>query len=322
VLDVTPELRPERAALLDLLVQLSPEQWSRPTECPAYTVHGVALHVLGDDLSLLSRQRDSVPSGLIAVAERMPGATLPELLDAFNDGWVDTASFLSPALVVDLLRVAGDRTADFYETVDLDAPCEPVGFFGSRGEPSPYWQAIAREFVERWVHHSQIRRALGLGSLADERFVRTGLDVIAAAAGVPAGRDGDAWTLGPVRLGDDHRTADLLTRAHTADEVRGLVTGPADAVDVYSASSPACLPRMASPSADDVERTSCSSLRSSIEPIRYSSGSSSPSTRMLTIVPGPTASVSLASTTTTSRSICSSWRMRASFRPCSFFAAS
>ena len=119
----------------------------------------------------------------MAVAEGMPGATLSQLLDAFNDRWVAAASFLSPAMLIDLLRVAGDRTADFYENVDLEAPCEPVGFFGSQGEPSPYWQAIAREFVERWVHHSQIRRALGLGSLSDEPFVSTGVDVLAAAMG-------------------------------------------------------------------------------------------------------------------------------------------
>ena len=49
------QLRPERAALLSLLEGLEPEQWSRPTECPLYSVKGVALHVLGDDLSLLSR---------------------------------------------------------------------------------------------------------------------------------------------------------------------------------------------------------------------------------------------------------------------------
>ena len=38
--------------------------------------------------------------------------------------------------------------------------------------------------------------------------------------------------------------------------------------------------------------------------------------------PGPTTSASDDSTITTSRSICSSWRTRASLRPCSFFAAS
>jgi uncharacterized protein (TIGR03083 family) len=234
MLDVTPVLRPERAAFLALLESLSAEQWAMSTECPSYSVKGVATHILGDDLSLLSRQRDADVPGLFLIAAEMPGADLRTLLDTFNDRWVATAAFLSTEMVVDLLQHSGDLTADFYESVDLEAPCEPVGFFGSTGEPSPYWQAIAREFVERWVHHSQVRRAVGLPSLADDTFVRTGVDVVAAAAGVEGGFD-DGWTLGPLRLGGTQQAADILTRAHTADEIRALVSGPAEAVDRLTA---------------------------------------------------------------------------------------
>ena len=236
VLDVTSMLRPERAAFVELLESLEADDWRRPTECPAYSVKGVATHVLGDDLSLLSRQRDAETNGLLLMAEDLPGADFRTLLDAFNDGWVSTARFLSPTVLIELLRDAGDRTADFYESVDLNAPCEPVFFFGSQGELSPYWQAIAREFVERWVHQSQIRRALGRPSLAEERFVRTGVDVIAAAAGVEPSVDGGQWSIGPLSLGDAQQAADLLTRAHTAEEIRGLVRGPDDAVELAAAS--------------------------------------------------------------------------------------
>ena len=37
----------ERAALLDLLGQLKPDEWAAPTECPAWSVKGIALHLLG-----------------------------------------------------------------------------------------------------------------------------------------------------------------------------------------------------------------------------------------------------------------------------------
>jgi hypothetical protein len=67
VLDV---LRPERAALLTTLEGLDGEDWNRPTECPAWSVQGIATHLLGDDFSLLSRQRDSAEPGLFAVAAR------------------------------------------------------------------------------------------------------------------------------------------------------------------------------------------------------------------------------------------------------------
>ena len=149
---------------------------------------------------------------------------------------MSTAGFFSPAVLIDLLRVTGDLTAAFYESVDLAEPCEPVFFFGSTGEVSPYWQAIAREYMERWVHHSQIRRAVGVSSLADEQFVRTGVSVVAAAAGAePSFVDGQ-WSIGPLRLGDTQQTADLLTRRHTDDEIRALVSGPDDAVDLAAAS--------------------------------------------------------------------------------------
>lgn len=232
MVDVTSMLRPERAALVELLRSLEPDDWDRPTECPAYSVKGVATHVLGDDLSLLSRQRDQATNGLLLVAEEVAGADFPTILDLFNDTWVSTARFFSAAVLVDLLLVVGDRTAEFYESVDLEAPCEPVFFFGSTGEPSPYWQAIAREFVERWVHHSQIRRALGQASLANEQFVRTGVDVVAAAARVEAMQDEGQWSIGTVVIGSTQQTADVLTRGHTADEIRHLVTGPEDAVEL------------------------------------------------------------------------------------------
>lgn len=236
MLDVTDMLRPERATLLELLESLDAAAWDAPTECPAYSVKGVATHVLGDDLSLLSRQRDAATNGLLFVAEDLSGADFRTLLDTFNDGWVAAARFLSPALLIELLRRSGDDTADFYDSVDLAAPCEPVFFFGSTGEQSPYWQAIAREFVERWVHHSQIRRAIHLPSLAEERIVRTGVAVVAAAAGVePRDEDGQ-WSIGPLRIGDFQQTADLLTRAHTSDEIRELVTGPDEAVELAASS--------------------------------------------------------------------------------------
>lgn len=164
-MDVTALLGPERAAFVDLLNALSPAQWDLPTECPAWTVKGVALHVLGDDLSLLSRQRDASTDSLTIFAEDHPGATFRELLDGFNEQWVAAARFLSGDVVIEMLRSVGEWTEDFYVDVDLDTLArEPVGFFAADG-PSPYWQVVGREYVERIVHHSQIRRALGASGL-------------------------------------------------------------------------------------------------------------------------------------------------------------
>jgi uncharacterized protein (TIGR03083 family) len=230
--------RPERAALLALLEELDAGQWELPTECPAYTVKGIATHVLGDDLSLLSRQRDAAPEGTSLLAPELPGADFGTVLDAFNDRWVAAAGFLSVELLIELLGLTGGWTEDYYRAVDPTAPGEPVGLFGASEDTSPFWHAIAREYLERWVHHSQIRRALGMRSLAGEPFVRVGVEVAAAAArvepGIPA-EPGGPWALGPLQLGDARQAADVLTRAHRPEELRTLVTGPADFVELFAA---------------------------------------------------------------------------------------
>src|SRR2546423_14965242 len=115
----------ERAELLALLSELGPDEWTAPTECPKWSVKGIALHVLGDDLSLLSRQRDDEPSG-VAI---QPGASFDELfvaLDRFNDRWVEAASFLSAPALLELLRLSGEWTQQFYGSVHPDRLGEAV----------------------------------------------------------------------------------------------------------------------------------------------------------------------------------------------------
>jgi uncharacterized protein (TIGR03083 family) len=231
--------RPERSALLGLLDGLSPGDWGCLTECPEYTLKGVATHILGDDLSLLSRQRDGAEQGLSLLGSELPDADFRTLLDTFNDRWVAAARYLSAELLVELLRLSGEWTAEYYERVDPQALGESVGIFGApQGESSPFWQAIAREYFERWIHHSQIRRALGLTSLADRQFLKPGVEVVAAIArmepGIPTSLDG-LWAVGPVVFGPAEQAAAILTRAHTADEVRVLASGPSDLVQLLAA---------------------------------------------------------------------------------------
>lgn len=195
--DVRPWLAPERAALVELLASLSEDDWKRPTECPAWDVHGIALHVLGDDLSLLSRQRDIAPNGLLLYAADHPGLGFRELLDGFNDQWVATARFFGHRLTIELLRAVGELSDAFYAAQDPATIGEPVGFFGARSG-SPYWQIIGREYVERFTHHQQIRRALGHDAL-DASLLAPVLDVVMRAISMTmpsCGADvGDRWSV-------------------------------------------------------------------------------------------------------------------------------
>lgn len=208
-------------------------------ECPSYTVKGIAAHILGDDLSLLSRQRDGAPSGLALLARKGAGPDFRSMLNTFNDQWVAATDFLSTPLLIELLGLAGEWTAEYYRRVDPQSLGEAVGLFGAaQGSTSPFWQAIAREYLERWIHHSQIRRALSLSSVDDRWLLVPGIEVVSAIMqmepGVPPGPD-DAWGVGPLVLGPVGQAADILTRRHTAEEVRALVPGPAETVDQLAA---------------------------------------------------------------------------------------
>jgi uncharacterized protein (TIGR03083 family) len=186
--DVNPMLGAERQALLDLLSTLTPEAWLVATECPEWTVQGVALHVLGDDLSLLARQRDQAVQGLVLYGQSNPGLDFRQQLDGFNEQWVTAATFLSPRLVIELLDLAGRETGVFYRDVDPARLGEPVGLFAGT-DASPYWQIAAREYLERWIHQHQIRRALERPDLGREFLAVAGAIVthmIAAHAGLLA----------------------------------------------------------------------------------------------------------------------------------------
>ena len=168
--DVIELLPDEREQLVQLLGDLSAQQWDAPTECPAWSVKGIALHLLGDDVSLLSRQRDGEPPGVVVEAT---GPSWPELmiaLDHFNEDWVQTAGFLSPAVITDLLRVTGDWTSQWYATVDPNRLGETIHWI-SPADPQPYGLLAAREYLERWIHQLQIRRAVDRPGLTDEQYV-------------------------------------------------------------------------------------------------------------------------------------------------------
>ena len=66
VRDVRPLATDERERLLAFLADLADDEWLAPTAAPGWTVKDLALHLLDDDLSWLSRERDGDLSGLIA----------------------------------------------------------------------------------------------------------------------------------------------------------------------------------------------------------------------------------------------------------------
>ncbi|MGH2614388.1 MAG: maleylpyruvate isomerase family mycothiol-dependent enzyme [Thermomicrobiales bacterium] len=149
----------ERAALLSLLADLPPEEWAAPTVCFGWSVQDVALHLLGDDVGRLSWGRDGFPNP--AFAAGLDIGSLPGLIAAIdrqNALWVEGTRRISPQLLIDLLRLTGELTAEYFSSLDLHTLGMPVDWAGP--EPAPVWLDVAREYTERWVHQQHIRDAV------------------------------------------------------------------------------------------------------------------------------------------------------------------
>ena len=174
VTDLFPEILD---ALLALLGGLTPAQWAAPTACASWSVHDVALHLLGDDASILARQRDGfTPPGA------PPGPTWEELvawLNARNARWVEETRRISPPLLCDLLRLTGTQASAHFAGRDLYALGAPVSWAGPG--PAPVWMDVAREYTERWHHQQHIRDAVGQPGLMEPRYFAPVLDAFVRA---------------------------------------------------------------------------------------------------------------------------------------------
>ena len=153
----------------------------------------------------------------------MPAADFRTLLAAFNDQWVEAARFLSSALLTEMLRLSGEWSVQYCCDVDPSSPGEPVPMFGPPpGQSSPFWQAIAREFLERWAHHSQIRRALGYPSLATAPILDVGVQIMLDEV---SGVLGDAH----IDLGCELLSHAAVARRGSGTTIRGVALDEEDA---------------------------------------------------------------------------------------------
>lgn len=163
-------------ALLALLTSLSAEDWNRPTAAARWSVKDIAQHLLGGDLGILSRKRDSY---LFSHARINDWDDFVAFINDLNDVWVKATSRLSPVVLCDLLEFAGRKTCAYFESLDPYAPGGPVEWAGP--EPAPVWLDLAREYTERWHHQQQIRDAVGKPGLKEPKYFAPVIDAFVRA---------------------------------------------------------------------------------------------------------------------------------------------
>lgn len=241
---VAPLFETERGRLLGLLRHLDGADWQRPTPCPGWTVLDLARHLVGDDLALLARQRDSylgtpAPDGLTE-------AGFIDWLDELQIEWVRAARRLSPRLVVELLAWSGPRLVDVLRVEDPTARSGHVSWAGP--EPAPRWLDQLRELSEYWIHRQQLHEALGRPTDLDPSLLRPILL-------------GLRWAL-PYRLSQADLAADgavRITVGAPIDERWSLV--PSDGTWEFTEDPPARINASASLAAEEAWRLLTNNLR-------------------------------------------------------------
>jgi uncharacterized protein (TIGR03083 family) len=173
VVDRFPEILD---ALLALLDELPAADWELPTACAGWSVKDIALHLLADDVGMLSRRRDRYRAANVSIGG---WDDLVAFINHQNRQWVETTRRISPRLLCDLLRLTGEQVSAFFQTLDPYEIGGPVSWAGP--EPAPVWLDLAREYTERWHHQQHIRDAVGKPGLTEPRYLAPVLDAFVRA---------------------------------------------------------------------------------------------------------------------------------------------
>lgn len=151
--------REEYAAFTEQLRQLSPQDWSRPTACPAWDVHAMACHVLG---------MAEMSASPIETMRQMRAATRAGglFIDALTDLQVRKHIARSPSDVLGLLATVGPkaargrrRTPGFVRRRTMGIE-QPVDSTGDRTEPWTLGYLVDVILTrDTWMHRSDIAAA-------------------------------------------------------------------------------------------------------------------------------------------------------------------
>lgn len=148
-------LRKVDGKLIELLRSLEAAEWDLQTVAPQWRVRDVAAHLLDTALRKLSLVRDR---SFVETVEIRSPADLVVLVNRLNREGVAVYRRLSPPILIEMMEMACEQSAQFHESLDPFAPAAfSVSWAGE--ESSANWFDTARELTERWHHQQQIRFA-------------------------------------------------------------------------------------------------------------------------------------------------------------------
>lgn len=168
-----PELYSE---LINLLQNLSADEWNYSTTSSRWTVKDIAAHLLDTDLRRISFQRDKlIPPTYGMQIEN--NEQLVKYTGYLNNTWVEASKRLSPGVLIDLLSYVKTEMPKLLNSLNMDDEAL-FGVSWAGEEKSKCWFDIAREYTEKWYHQQQIREAVGKPLLSDEKWMYPLIDTL------------------------------------------------------------------------------------------------------------------------------------------------
>ena len=165
-------LRKVDRQLIDLLQSLTADEWDLQTIAPRWKVRDVAAHLLDTVLRKLSLVRDS---WFVDNANPQSPQDVIALVNRLNQEGVAVYRRLSPAVLIRLMTIACDESANFHESLDPFARATfNVSWAGE--ETSLNWFDTGRELTERWHHQQQIRLATDRPGIMTSELYKPVLD--------------------------------------------------------------------------------------------------------------------------------------------------
>jgi uncharacterized protein (TIGR03083 family) len=216
--------------LIELLLSLAASEWDVQTVAPRWKVRDVAAHLLDTVLRKLSMVRDAWYTESDKIGSPQDVVTL---VNRLNEEGVTVYRRLSPPVLIDLMKIACEQSADFHESLDPFAPAA-FGVSWAGEAASLNWFDTARELTERWHHQQQIRVAVNRPGIMTPELYHPVLDCF--LRGLPhlyRGTEAPAGTVLLVVITGDCGGQWLLSKANGRWElVKGSGAEPAARVTI------------------------------------------------------------------------------------------
>ena len=155
---------------IDVATTLSDEQWSRPTECPGWSVGDQVAHIVALEKQLLG---EPLPPALDGYGEHVRNAQGRHM----EDGIVAHRGALPTELTAQLATLLERRLVEL-RSGPLDPETEVTGVMGNQ---VPLGRMLPIRVFDLWAHEQDIRRAVGRPGNLDGPAAQVSRDQIVGA---------------------------------------------------------------------------------------------------------------------------------------------